>query len=96
MGALLDAIQKFIEEFAPAIAVALWNFEESKVTEAKNETLDANLKLELEKNSEKVNAKYANSSDLDVINDAIGSSGDGQSETDSATIGPASSGDPKK
>ncbi len=97
MGAILDAIQKFIEESLPALAVLLWNFEESKVNEEKHKTLDAQVNLELEKNHEEINTKYANSSDLDVINDAISECNRGQSETDSPTEpNAATSGDPKR
>lgn len=92
----LKAIKAIIEEFAPTLAVILWNYEEAKVDEAKNETLDANLKLELEKNNETINSKYVNSSDLDVIDDAIGKGSGGQSEGDSPASSTTASGDSKK
>lgn len=79
---LLKLLKELVEEFAPALAVALWNYEESKVDEAKNEALDAKVNLELEKNHESVDEKYKDCPDIAIVNDAIaaGGGGTGQSE----------------
>lgn len=74
----LTWIKGLIEASAPALAVILWNYDQSKINEANNKTLDAQVSLEIEKNHESVIASNANKSDLDIVNDAI-VSGSGQS-----------------
>lgn len=80
MSDFLTWIKSLIEELAPALAVMFWNFEQTKVIQANNEKLKAETSLQIEKNHESVDAKYANSSDIDIVNDAIleGSGGNGQ------------------
>lgn len=82
-GSIIAAIKKFVEENIPAIAIAFWNYEESKITAAKNETDKVKTELEVEKNHEAVDQKYSGKSDSDVVNDAIiaGGGTGGQLET---------------
>jgi hypothetical protein len=89
MDAFLNALQKLIETLAPALAVMLWNYEETKVEQADNAKADAQLELKLEKNHEAIDSKYADSSDADIVNDAIlnGGGPTGQLETDNAPDG---------
>lgn len=62
---------------APALAVILWNYQESKIEQAKNETLDAKVKLELERNHVEVDKANANLTDMDVVSNAIKDDGSG-------------------
>lgn len=91
---LLAWIKALIEELAPAIAVMLWNYEERKIEEANHKAMNAELKLQLEKNHDKVDAKYADKSDVDILNDAI-ESGGGQSGSSNEADQSTASGDPK-
>lgn len=85
MTAFLNAVRKFIEEFAPALAVMLWNYEEAKVGEANNEKTKAQLELQIEKNHEAVDQKYIGRDDFAILNDAIhNGGGTGQYSTDSS------------
>ncbi len=71
MNVYLKILKDFIEQFAPAIAVALWNYQSEKVQAAKDEALDAQVNLELEKNHEAVDKANSNLSDMDVVSNAI-------------------------
>ncbi len=55
---------------APAIAVMLWNYEESKVDLYKNEALKSSVDLELEKNHEFV--ENSGVSDASIVDSAAG------------------------
>lgn len=80
---LLKALRSFIEEIAPALAVMLWNYTESKNEELKNEARKAKTDLQMELNHEKVDKENAGKSDADILHAAIDSdeskSGGGQS-----------------
>lgn len=56
---------------APAIAVALWNYEEGKVDQANASKELAEERLEIEKNHESVDQNLAGKSSNDIVNDAI-------------------------
>jgi phage I-like protein len=81
MSDFIKALKALIEEFAPTLAVLLWNYEEAKVDEVKNEVRKANVQLEMEFNHETVDKENSGKSDADIINSAINSeqSGNGQS-----------------
>lgn len=96
MSALVDLIKFIIEQMAPAVAVALWNYEESKVGQARASQELAEVKLQLEKNHESVDAKYLGKSDLDVVNDAVFSDGGGQLGAGDGTGSPAPGDNPGK
>lgn len=69
---LIDFIKSIIEEFAPALAVALWNYEENRIdheTKEKEAALLAAQNLNYEK---AVKDMYADKSDVDIINDIAG------------------------
>ena len=51
MNAFLQILKDFIQQFAPAIAVALWNYEEDKVQKAKDEALDAHIAHRVDQNA---------------------------------------------
>jgi hypothetical protein len=91
MTAFLNALRKLIEEFAPALAVFLWNYEQAKVGEATDKELQAQMELQIEKNHEAVDKKYIGRDDIDILNDAIANagSGTGQLEGNTPTSGPA-------
>lgn len=76
-------LKKLIEETAPAIAVMLWNYEESQVQEAKNEALDAKVNLDLEKNHESVEQKYHDCPDIAIVDDAINADNGGSGQSGS-------------
>jgi carbohydrate-binding DOMON domain-containing protein len=85
---IISAVKKFIEDNIPAIAIAFWNYEEGKITAAKNETDKVKTELQMEKNHEAVDQKYAGKSDTDILNDAIASEGvGGQLKTDNEDDG---------
>ena len=95
MADILDALRKFIEEWIPALAVALWSYEEAKVDQAKSETEQAQVALQVEENHESVDQKYVGVPDSDVVNDAISNGGGsgGQLETGDADVPATSTGD---
>jgi len=86
---MIELLKRLVEALAPALAVALWNFEEDKVSRAKVMKQDAETNLQLEKNHEAVNAKYADSSDSSIVGDAIAEGGGDrrQLESDPTTTG---------
>ncbi len=71
MSELFDLIKSLIEKFAPALAVAIWNYEETKVAKAESEKELAEEQLQVEKNHEAIDAANAGKSDSDIVNDAI-------------------------
>lgn len=76
--AFLKAFKKFIEQVAPALAVILWNYEEAKIEDAKDETKEEQLELTLELNHEKVDQENSGKSDLSIIESSLnGESGKG-------------------
>lgn len=80
---LIKAIKAFIGAIAPALAVMLWNYTESKEEELKNETRKAKTELELETNHEAVDKANDGKSDIDILESSISNnqgSGAGQYE----------------
>lgn len=77
----LELLKQIIEEAAPALAVMLWNYDQSKIDQAKMQTNKVLMELQLEKNHNEIDEQNSGKSDSDIINDAIskGRSGGGQS-----------------
>jgi len=90
MTEFLNALRKLIETFAPALAVMIWDFQQEKLDEAKTDARDAVVQLQIEKNHEAINEKYAGKSDADVLLDGIDSDGTGQSGATDKTNKPES------
>lgn len=72
MQEFINLIKSIIEEFAPVLAVALWNFEESKVAAAKQDQKTAELKLKEAQNEKDVKDSVSGLSDTDVIDKLTG------------------------
>lgn len=81
----LDWLKKIIETLIPAFAVMAWNYQQVKIEDEKHEVMRKDVELKEEQNNEKINNKYANASDLDVISDAI-KSGEQSSEENRGVI----------
>ena len=63
----LTWLKDLIEESVPALAVLLWDYKQEELDESKNDTLKAQEALEIEKNHEQIDAKYAGKSDDDIL-----------------------------
>lgn len=88
MTEFLNALRKLIETIAPALAVMIWDYEQAKLDEAKNDARDAAVQLQIEKNHEEIDAKFAGKSDADIVLDGIDSDGAGQPGGDDKTNKP--------
>lgn len=67
----INALKALIEAMAPALAVMLWNYTESKNEEAKNEARKAKTDLQMELNHEQIDKENAGKSDADILHAAI-------------------------
>lgn len=72
MTAFLDALRKFIETVAPALAVALWDYEEDKADAAIKAKEAAELVAKNLTDEKNIRAQFASSSDSDTINTLLG------------------------
>lgn len=77
MSDIYDSTLKFVEALIPALAVMYWDYQKSVLNHQADLVRDAKTKLEMEKNHEAIDQKYAGKSDLDILNDSISVDGSG-------------------
>jgi hypothetical protein len=70
----LTLLKQLIEEFAPTLAVMLWNYDQKKLGEQESKTKQAEVELQLEKNHEQIDRDNVGKSDSDIIDDALAKS----------------------
>ena len=68
----LKLVKAFLEQYMPAIAVALWNYEENRVDHANKEKEAAQLALRNVQEAEAIRSKYSDMSDDAVLDSIIG------------------------
>jgi len=69
---LVQILQKFVQQYWPGLAMALWNYEEAKVDAAEQKQKLAELKLKEMKNEMEVKESVAGLSDDAIIDKLTG------------------------
>ena len=79
LGSILQDIWKILKENCAAIALAVLDYEESRVHNSEVKEKKAEADLEIEKANQKIDRDNAGKSDADIIDDAIKGSDGGKS-----------------
>lgn len=73
MTDFLNALRKFIETVAPALAVALWNYKESQVVAAEQQKEAAELAVKNLQDEKTIRENFAGKSDAVIIDEILSS-----------------------
>jgi len=72
---VMKSVWSVLVSFLPALAISLFNYEETRVDRLRKENEALKLQLKLKENKDAVDSKYSGMSDADVVRQSISDGG---------------------